>query len=729
MFNRAFYLSFLTLFFLVSKTHATNETIPNLDAQQVKVDGLLSEDVWQRAHKIAVQYETFPRDNAETPKEYETNAFLFEDGSALYIAVDAKDPSPDKIKANYYKRDQHTNDDLIRVAIDPFGQAQQAYYISVNPLGGQADHISLARNSVSWDGFWESKGVITKDGFQLEIKIPLSNFRYPNAEWQNWAIQISRTLNREQGYKFQSNMDDRDNDCRMCLYTKYKLLKNAEQPDSMEIRAYGLATQTKSKNYPYNETFNSEDDYDAGIDLKYSPSANHVINGTINPDFSQIEADDAQFEANKLFSIYYSEKRPFFLEGANYFDTTMDLIYTRNIVDPKYGAKYTGKSGSHVVGAFFVNDEQTIINTPGLFGNSLDALDQSSNNSAIRYRYDIGKSNFIGASATHRSSDDYSNSVQSIDGFYRASPSHRIGAQITTTSTEFSDEEKSGIGAKFNYNYNTETDWHWFSYERYDADFDAGMSFIRQNGYESANTGIGHLWQYHNQFLNYAYLSGWMNTKYSLETTNTERRQIAKQFSGEIMLKGKNRFTLIYTPSKSMEYYNGSDYSMVGHNFMAQYEPITHYIVRAWTSFGDSIDYLDSRAAESSHIGLRLTANITPELYAKIEHIDYDLKASTGKLYDGSIINTTINYSLDFKHHFRIKSQYRKLNYYQDNYSSAVEPVTKDLGYQLLYLYQPSSRTNVYIGYSSNSFEDINLQSLEEYNRYLFVKFNYAFSL
>jgi hypothetical protein len=704
------------------------KNIPTIIDSQVEIDGEIDQGEWVGALELDLNTEIWPAENMPASNDYHTKVFMFNDADSLNIAVIAADPNPSEIKASFYRRDYMSNNDSIKITIDPFGQAQEAFVFSINPLGGQSDYISLGRGSVSWDGLWTSKGKVTDTGFQIEISIPFKNFRFSDSKSQEWGIDFFRHLTRERRYTYGSQDNDRGNDCSLCKLPKYSL-SNIEPSSNIQFRGYVIGSNTNSKDYPYNEGFKSDDELDAGIDVKYALNANQVINAAYNPDFSQVEADDFQYEANTNFSVYYAERRTFFLEGNNYFSSPMDLVYTRNLSDPDYGVKYTGKAGNHAIGAFYVKDDKTNIITPGLFGNDLTPLEESSNNAAFRYKYQFDGSSHLGASLTSRSSENYSNNVTSIDGFYRFNKQARISLQYAQSDNEIFEEKTRGDAVSLEYNYNDAQDWHWFRYKRYDTDFNPGMSFIRQNGFEEYNTGTGYLWNLEKSFFTRLFAIYSYTQQSSLDQTDLIPKDLQKRHAGELELQGKDKFMVRTRIRSSDVFYSNKLFKTNNVLISAEYEPIKDYTFSIWTYNGQTIDYWHSREAQLDEYGFYLAANITPELSIELLRKQRDVESNSSNLFQTTIDRITASYSLNFQHHFRLKAQLSQNLYNKDNFDFDISSKSNQAGYQLLYVYQPSSYTTLYAGYSSNFSEDDQIGKMVDFNNYAFIKFNLAWGL
>ena len=147
---------------------------------------------------------------------------------------------------------------------------------------------------------------------------------------------------------------------------------------------------------------NGDVDTEVGLDLRWGVTQDAVINATINPDFSQVEADSLELDVNTTYSIYYAEKRPFFLDGASYFKTSQfELLYTRTIAEPDVGVKLTGKTGNHSYGFIYADDDNTSVLLPTNQGSYFANLGDKTHAAVGRYQFDIGQKGTIGVMSTH----------------------------------------------------------------------------------------------------------------------------------------------------------------------------------------------------------------------------------------------------------------------------------------------------------------------------------------
>ena len=237
----------------------------------------------------------------------------------------------------------------------------------MNPLGVQSDGVrsegagqvsSLIPGSTDLnpDFTWESKGRITDRGYEVEIRIPFKSLRYPGGERQSWGFNVTRVVQRT-GYTDTWTDVRRANASFLGQEGAIGGLHDLERGVDGRGPAVRHRHGQRQPGRPAGGEFDREDvDPDAGLNLRLGFTS-YALDATLNPDFSQVESDEGQVTVNERFALFFPEKRPFFLEGIELFGTPQTLVYTRRIVDPKAGAKLTGKFGQLGVAHLTAVDE------------------------------------------------------------------------------------------------------------------------------------------------------------------------------------------------------------------------------------------------------------------------------------------------------------------------------------------------------------------------------------
>ncbi len=414
-----------------------NFDIPKL-AQAIRVDGRLDDPVWQTATKLTGFVEIDPGDNCR-PKA-DTEALLAYDDQNLYIGFVCHDTNTKAIRANITDRDAMYGDDFAGVMIDTFRDQQNGYEFFVNPRGIQGDLRRSGNNEdASYDAVWYSGGQVTDDGWTAEIAIPFRSLRFPDHDVQSWGIHVFRNRPRESREQMSWAPISRDNDCFFCQAGTMSGIQGVNQGRNLEILPYVLASQASSLDGDSDPNFKWLDEDPAGetgIGVKYGVTPNHTLDFTYNPDFSQIESDATQINANRTFALFYPEKRPFFLEGADMFNSPIDAVYTRSINNPRIAAKFTGKSGANTIAFMSARDETSPYIIP-FEEQSLGTAGLDTYSNILRLKHDMLTESYVGFMATDRRQADGvgSNTTFGPDARIRFSENYRMVAQVLGSYT------------------------------------------------------------------------------------------------------------------------------------------------------------------------------------------------------------------------------------------------------------------------------------------------------
>src|SRR5688500_12345960 len=388
----------------------------------VRVDGVLDEPLWQQATPIAIDREWFPGDNIAAAVR--TDAFVAWDDDKLYVAFRASDPQPGRIRARYAERDGALNDDTVGFMIDPFNDDRLAYQFRINPLGVQADAINSdveGSEDFSWDAIWDSAGRITSEGYVVEVAIPLQQLRIPaGGQARTWGFLAMRDWPRDVRHRFRSIVTDQNRDCLICQFEDLSGFGITEVGRNIEITPTLTASMQQALNAS-GELETTDRAVEPGISGRWAITPGTSFQATINPDFSHVEADAGELDVNTRFALSFPEKRPFFLEGADFFETQLPLVFTRTIADPVAGLKLTGKSGDNTYGLLIARDEITNYLVPFDQSSIRTSISEPSNTAIFRYRRDLGATATAGMLFSSRTGDSYNSSLLSGDSFFRLS--------------------------------------------------------------------------------------------------------------------------------------------------------------------------------------------------------------------------------------------------------------------------------------------------------------------
>ena len=378
------------------RRNAPLSATPMLPGEKISIDGKLDEAVWQRIPPMSEFYEYRPRDAVAA--KYATDARIAYDKQALYVALTAHDPDIGKLNAPLVRRDQvQGSQDLFAIHIDPVGARKFAQIFRVNAAGAIGDGLFNEDNTnedFSPDFEFEVRTSTFKNaqgsGWIAEFRIPFSTLRYSDPPSPTWSIQIVRGISRDEQYRFANGRIPRDSNCFMCYAQTLDGMR--ELPTGREFTVTPQMTLRRTTDELNNGPRRNKSDFVAGLDVKFRPRADMVFDATINPDFSQVELDTPQLATNAQFALFFPEKRPFFLEGADILTSPFGgALYTRSITDPAWGARLTRRNdGSDFTVLTTRDDGQGFILLPGPLNTDVAVQETKSQATIGRYRAHMG---------------------------------------------------------------------------------------------------------------------------------------------------------------------------------------------------------------------------------------------------------------------------------------------------------------------------------------------------
>ncbi len=423
--------------------------VPRFDKPPV-IDGKLDDEVWKQAAVFKDFYQINPGDNIAPSRP--TEAFIGYDSKFLYLAFHCYD-EPDKVRGTVAKRDQIFGEDNVRVFLDTFNDQRKAYVLGWNPLGIQQDGIMTEGEGTDFsvDIVMESKGQITSDGWVVEVAIPFKSLRYEAGKDKLWGIEVWRNIDRFNDEIDSWTPSSRDISSQLSQEGHLTGLEGISTERTLEIipsltvsetgkRVNALTpAQLAANPAPLDpgRMLNPPIKGDLGLTMKYSLTPTVTLDLTVNPDFAQVEADQTVVTANQRFPIFFEEKRPFFLEGIDIFQTRLQAVHTRAIVNPDIAVKLTGKRGRNTFGVLLASDK-----APGNFTGDERAnpvnfrfLDKNAYIAIVRLKHDVGKESSIGFLATSYNFIEKHNQLAGIDGRFKLDKQTTFNFQILGTTS------------------------------------------------------------------------------------------------------------------------------------------------------------------------------------------------------------------------------------------------------------------------------------------------------
>ena len=724
-------------------------------ASPIKVDGSLDEPAWGGATVIPVDKEWFPGDNAAPPVA--TDCLVTYDADNLYVAFRAKDPAPGVIRAHLADRDTPFLDDTVGFMIDPFNDRRRAFQFRVNPLGVQMD---ATNNDVdgsedwAWDTIWETSARVVEDGYVVETRIPFSSLRFPRGSSvsQTWGFLATRDYPRSTRYRMRSMATDRDKSCLICQFDRITGLTGITPGRNLEFDPTLTALRSDMRpdgpNGTLAELAGNEIDHggvhpDAGLTVRWGITPNVTANAAINPDFSGVEADAAQLDINTRFALFFPEKRPFFLEGADFFSTPIRAVFTRTIADPGAGLKVTGKEGPSAFGVFLANDSINNLIIPANQGSDSASIDQHVRDAVLRYRHDVGKTSTLGVLYTSRDAQSYFNRVGGIDGSVRFSDSDSMRFQYLMSSTDYPDSFAADFGQKtspftdkaFSVGYNHGTrKWGWFGdYQDRGRDFRADSGFIPQVDTRFAGAGITRTF--------YGKPDSWLNRldiRLSGDHTEDHDRNLTNE--------GQDLFVSYQGPlqsyveaglSPNREYFDGVTYNDFRQSFYGEFSPSGSLNMYVAVNTGETIDFVNSQQARQLRLNPGINYSLGRRLRGEISHVFQRLRVDDGELFTARLTQGRLIFHFNQRTFVRLIVQDtsidRNVRVYDD--PNSVDPQSRRVFTQLLFSYKVNPQTLILVGYSDTYLggEDAGPSpmpvDLTQQQRAFFVKLGYAWVL
>lgn len=330
--------------------------IPRLEAE-IRVDGVLDEPVWRQAALLTGFSQYRPVDGRAA--EDSTQVLVWYAPDAIWFGIRAYEAHGDVVRATLADRDNIGADDNVQILLDTYKDRRRALLFAVNPLGAQQDGVRSEGEAgaaggpgpggrfdgvidLNPDFVYQSRGRVTPWGYEVEARIPFKSLRYQDREPQDWGFQVVR-ISQHNGYEDTWTPAVRANASFLIQSGTLQGLTGLRRGVVLDLNPE-FTTQVDGR--PQLSGYEYRAEPELGANARWGVTANLNLNAAVNPDFSQVEADVGQVTVNERFALFFPEKRPFFLEGLEQYDTPQRLIYTRRVVAPVAGVKLTGKLGA-----------------------------------------------------------------------------------------------------------------------------------------------------------------------------------------------------------------------------------------------------------------------------------------------------------------------------------------------------------------------------------------------
>jgi hypothetical protein len=706
-------------------------------SSKVHLDGVLDEEAWTHAVVLELPYEIDPGENL--PASVRTECRLVTGPNHFYIAFLAYDPEPSHIRAHYMDRDAAWNDDWVFVTLDPFFDQRRGFQFLANPLGVQMDSLlnevgkGGAEVDITWDAIWDSAGRIREDGYVVEMAIPYSSLRFPKKEGeQKWGFQAMRHFPRKFDYFFRATPWNRNRDCMLCENIVLIGFADASPGRNLELNPTVTSHRTDAcDDFPEGGLQSGRTKAEVGLSTRWGITPNVHLNFAVNPDFSQVEADIAQLEINTRFALFYPEKRPFFLEGADLFLTPINAFYSRTLADPSLGFKLTGKGGGHAFGVLMARDGVTNMLLPANQGSRLDFRNQSSISSVIHYRRDVGTRSTLGVLFADRRGDYYFNSVLGVDSHLQLSAVDSVGFNLLYSCTsypkDFAIENGQPTDAfdstALHIDYmHIARNWHWWAgYENLGKNFRADVGFVPRVDTRMTTIGI--------RRVVWGKPDGWYRKLlFSMEgayVDNQEGRLTDKSLALNGEINGPLQSILKAGFTAKRELFNHAFFDQEFFQLDLCIRPSGALNLFFSGKTGDSVDYIGSRPARIQRSNPGIDLFFGSHIQLRADHLLEQLDIDKERLYTANLTQVKIVYQFDVRTFLRAIFQYLNVRRNPLLYLSIDDPNTRSLFTQFLFSYKLNPQTLLFLGYSDNRLGWEGL-ALTQKDRTFFIKISYA---
>ena len=738
-------LLILFLFLFAPITYSQESFSPIKDNNtRFIIDGIISDDEWNNAIEVDLDYEVNPGNNI-SPKE-KTKVFIVYSDTHLYIAFKAY-ANPKEVRASIRSRDDlgMISDDFVLIAFDTYGDSRNNYLLLANAFGSQLDARAVNaitdedRYDINFNVDFETKGNIVSDGFEIEFKIPFASLPFPNGNNQEWNFNFRRNSFRNGvPIELRSQPFDRTAPCQICQTTDKLILKDIKIEKRIEFLPYVAGNVTGKKETILDQINYEKFNPNLGLGINLDLSKNSTLELTLNPDFSQVEADVTQIDVNSSVALEYPERRPYFNRGTDIVQYTTGAFYSRSINNPLISTKLISQGKKERVFFLTALDQNSVYQIAGEDRSYLGQGDESFVN-VLRYQRLINKNSRLGLLTTNRyyKNGGYGN-LLGTDGWFLLSDKLRFTYEVFLNfnkepnadwidsndnifgrTVTLDNQTFTGKSINIQLYRNTEKWMSYLTYRDFSPNFQADVGFIVKN-----NRKWGTLYHAYQTFPNKPALQYFsIGTKADILYTYED---YLKTISVDGILSIKTLFNteINFTHDRDVfKNFLGRDYrNLPSNRFQIRSSPNESLAINLNLTFGRDLAYNE----ENPEIGrefnfyfmpaiqLSNKLRISPSIrYARLRYMNND-----NYYYKGSISRFSIRYQFNNFFNVRIISEY---NTFSERFF--IQPLIQ---------WNPNPSTVFYIGGNQNSLNDFNddMYSIFRVDQsQIFLKFQYLIGL
>ena len=752
----------------------TDIQIPRLEAEAV-IDGDLNDDVWGRAARLTDFSQYQPVDGR--PAAEPTEVLVWYSESAIYFGVKATELHGDVVRATQANRDNIASEDQIQILLDTQNDNRIGYMFGSNPLGVQADGtradqfgggaggrsatgggsstINFLDGNIDLNPDYEFSvaGRLTEDGYVVEFRIPFKSLRYQNSDVQDWGLHILRKV-QHSGFQDSWAPAVRANSSFLSQSGTLKGMTNMKRGLVLDVVPTVVSRFDGSEDVDGGWGYDNTTEFSG--DVKWGISQNLTLNGTINPDFSQVEADVGQVVLNERFALFFPEKRPFFLENLELFDTPGQMIYTRRIVSPTVGTKVAGKVGKLNIATILAADDEKYSRSgtdAPIFG-------------VTRLRRDLNGNNTLGGVFTTREeAGDYSR-LAGLDTRIYHGQKYYVALQGVKSFSEMDGETSSGTFASANWD-RTGRRWGFnYSLNAVSPDFEAAAGFVNRTNIINLSA-FNRLSFYGEEG---AFIETWggfggFSRIWNHDDTSGGPMEYSESLFPSATLRGGwrlggslTRYFYTFNPGRYGAYdvidaanpgfSETFEYAETMGNQVSGSMSVTTPTMQLFTaslsaSRGQTPLFAEASEGRSRRFSAVLDLRPTTALRATLQltHLTLERKLDDSQFSQEIIPRVKLEYQLTQSIFFRVIGQYasRERTALVDNEGRVIRvngiatsaTHTKDLRADMLFSYRPNPGTILFLGYGS-TMDDVGQRRFEDLRRQadgFFMKLSYLFKV
>ncbi len=652
------------------------------------------------------------------------------DSKNLYVAYSCSLKNVDNFRKIHIKRDEVTLTEYVFLMLDTYCKYKDTYFIAFNPYGEVVDGIRNVNGNMDTSQDFEiySKGKIYGDRYEIEAKIPFKNFKFKNHVPFKWGFGIVRLYYLKKGKEQDLNVKIDRNSSNILQFEDYLLFNKKVETRSFYFIPEIITSYNKSE---YDSSYDSSYDNsyykgNLGGTFFLRPDSETRVGVTLNPDFSEVEADDIKFDVNHRFPIYYEEKRPFFLESnENFSNPMLRLFHSRNIIDPDLGIKFIKDWGNNTVASLFSIERNQLGDRFG-FKNVTDDIYWY----ILRYKYNLKGRSYVGMYSLNRKFKSSNNNVFALDGVYRISNKQRVNFMGLysryTNSPMFNLNEIEGGGWDLEYHYTSRYfnyDFETFGLSDGFLD-DAGFIYRNNYWYYKNNFRLHYQAEKSNEKIRYASLSYRHLVGYDFMGHLTDRMDYVGSY-----VDFKGDFSLFFGVNNLYELFLENGYRYLQKYINLECEKFKKVTFGMGIQFGDGVYYSKDFPQKGNYysinpfVNVYLTSNLTLTFngfYSKMDSI-----SSEKKLYGFFASQISGKYQFSKNTNLKVLYEYTHYNYPLYSYNSDNHFL------QVIETYNPRTYTAIYagvvLGKNHNYYEMPDWDYEKNYK--IFVKIDYMFDI